>query len=118
MEYIMLDCVEENIFVKKPPFSSRLSFSSMPTREAVICLIGFYPGLSCVQLSKLIHRAKAKRISVQCVFKVLSCLLSEGVLIKSGRKYFINEDWIIDSKKFLEEFEERKSCLNKTMLFV
>ncbi len=114
----MLDCIEENIFVKKPPFSSQLSFSIMPTREAVICLIGFYPGLSCVQLSRLIQRAKTKRISVQCVFKVLSSLLSEGVLTKSARKYFINEEWIRDSKKFLEEFEERKSCLNKTMLFI
>ncbi len=91
----------------KDPVFSELSSSSV--REQIVSLIGFQPGLSCIQLTKIINSFREKKVTNQAVFHLLNELYADGVLLKKDRKYFVNREWISKLKNTICEIEEKLS---------
>ena len=104
------------VFDLRPPFSS--SFSNVSsTRDSVVSILGFFPGLSCKQITTLVFRARSEPISQQAIFKMLNSLVADGVLVKDERKYFLNSEWLKQAKKFFETVQERSS-INQSVVLV
>jgi predicted transcriptional regulator len=91
----------------RAPFSSSLNSSSPSTRDALVSIVGFQPGLSCAQLTKIVRKTRKADISQQAIFKLLNQLVEEGVIQKTERRYALNQTWITQAKKFLTQIEER-----------
>ncbi|HNV01138.1 MAG TPA: hypothetical protein PKK60_01780 [archaeon] len=90
--------------LKNPAFCE---LSSASVREQVISLIGFQPGLSCIQLTKIINSLREKKVTNQAVFHLLNELAIDGVLLKKDKKYFVNLEWISKLKNAISEIEEK-----------
>lgn len=107
-----LDFNFKNISVldlKNPVFCE---LSSVSVRNQVISLIGFQPGLSCIQLTKIINSFREKKVTNQAVFHLLNELAIEGVLLKKEKKYFVNLEWISKLKNTISEIEEKSSLFH------
>jgi hypothetical protein len=92
--------------LKDPHFSD---FEGASVREQVISLIGFQPGLSCIQLTKIINSIREKKVTNQAIFHLLLELSTEGILLKKEKKYFVSLDWISKLKIAISEIEEKSS---------
>ena len=56
------------------------------------------------------HISKGKSISYQAIHKALTELTAESVLEKNQSLYCINERWISNIKKFVEQFEQKSQA--------
>ncbi|MFA6064911.1 MAG: hypothetical protein WCW44_01995 [archaeon] len=61
-----------------------------------------HPGLTCKQIFLVVRKTSAKSVSMQGVHKAVKQLESAQVLKKINKKYFINTEWIDQTKSYLE----------------
>lgn len=61
-----------------------------------------YPGLTCKQIFLVVRKTSSKSVSLQAVHKAIKQLETAQVLQKKDKKYFINPDWIQQTKRYLE----------------
>ena len=102
----------------KAPFSSSLTSSSPSTRDALVSIVGFQPGLSCAQITRVVRKTRSTDISQQAIFKLLNQMVEEGVIIKEERRYALNQTWITKAKTFLTQIEERTAKAETTPLIL
>ena len=98
------------------PFSSQLKEQGMATRDLVLSILAEFPYLSCVQVARIVRKARREEISLQAVHKTLRQLLGETIISKQENKYCLNKDWLEKSVKFFEKTRQ-KIAFEKTLLF-
>ncbi len=65
-------------------------------------LIKEYP-LKIIELTNFIKKRYGKSVTFQAVRKAILQLVEEGVLINQSNQFSINKDWVLQSKKQLDE---------------
>ncbi len=101
--------------LKNPSFSN---FENASPRDQIISLIGFQPGLSCIQLTKIINSFREKKVTNQAIFHLLYELSSEGVLLKKEKKYFVNSIWLSKLKDTISQIEEKSFSENNSTIIL
>ena len=64
-----------------------------------------YP-LKLIQLTNFIRKRYGRQVTFQAVRKAVLELVSEGVVIKTDSMFLINKEWVIKSKKIIDELYE------------
>jgi Fe2+ or Zn2+ uptake regulation protein len=77
------------------------------TRELLVSMLAEIPGLTCQQVHRLIQKMKVNSITVQATYKTLQQLSQQKVVSKTSRKYYLNLDWVKQTKIFYQALEER-----------
>lgn len=80
--------------------------TSMPSlKDYVVISLSNNAPMNGKQIHQLITTKFGKNISSQGTYKLLSDLSRKGIITKQEKNYFLNKDWIENTKKFLEHVE-------------
>ncbi len=77
------------------------------TREQIMEVLSGDNSLSAKEIHNSLHREYANDSSYQAIHKALIEMESEGILEKENSKYSISLNWIKESKKKLDDMEEK-----------
>jgi hypothetical protein len=61
-----------------------------------------YP-LKLIQLTNFIRKRYGKQVTFQAVRKAVLELIEEGVLVREENSFLINKEWIVESKRIIDE---------------
>ena len=73
------------------------------TKDAVFSILANGSPKTLTQLHREIKRRHALSVSFQAVIKAIHSLVSHRVLVKEGKLYSFNKDWIFETRKFLDQ---------------
>ena len=88
------------------------------TKEAIFFIIGYCPGVSCTQAKKILRKKFNLDLSTQGVYKVLSELIENKMVSKNELGYYANLNWVEQTKRALEEIQERTNSKEELVLIV
>lgn len=90
------------------------------TKDLVFSILVEDKPKTLTQLHREIKRKYGKTVSFQAVIKAVNSLLSHEVLIKKGKLYSINKDWVFETRNFFDnlykEYFKVKKPLRKVEL--
>ena len=72
-------------------------------KDLVFSILTIEQPLSIIELSNRIKKNYNMSITYQAVRKAIDTLHRQGVLLKEGKKYYIDKDWIFKLKSFFDE---------------
>ena len=78
-----------------------------PTKEKIIEILSDTISLSAKHIFNTLQKQHAINTSYQLVHKTLKQMVEEGTINFNNQKYEINKNWVLESKRKLEEIENR-----------
>ena len=94
-------------------------FPGKSTKSLIIGILSKNWPLSLKEIHSSIKRLEPKKLTYQAVFKAVNELVEEKVIIKNGKEYLINKEWINEIKtfgNFLEKSYQENDKENKPKL--
>jgi len=88
---LILPCIQKN---------------QVDTRDRIVSILTEYWPLTTKTIYSVMTRQKGQSITYQGVQKTLKQLLSQGIVVRYDKKYYLNSDWIQQVKKFVIDFEQ------------
>ena len=100
------------------PLESLSATKLLSTKEAVFFIIGYCPGVSCIQTKKILRKEFNIDLTIQGVHKVLSELAQKSMILKNSSSYYANIEWIEQTKKNLNTIKERTISKEELIVIV
>ncbi len=87
------------------------------TRDHIVSILTEYWPLTTKTIYSVMTRQNGQSITYQAVQKTLKQLLSQGIVVRYNKKYYLNSEWIQQVKKFVIDFEENYQKIKETKEF-
>jgi len=71
-------------------------------KDLVVTILSAEYPLKIIELTNFIRKRYGKSVTFQAVRKAALQLVSERVLVKVGKEYSINKEWVLSNKKFID----------------
>jgi len=88
------------------------------TKELLILLLSEIPGANCKQLYQIARKMMTKPISFQGIHKNLRILTEKEIVLKNKTKYYLNSDWVKETKNYYVGIEKKLSNPNDNILIL
>ena len=83
------------------------------TKDIIISILSREWPLSAKRIYNKVVSEEGRPVSYQAVHKIIKGMENEGLLIKQGKEYLLNSEWIGGVKKFASSLETAYSNDNK-----
>jgi hypothetical protein len=85
------------------------------TKSCIILGLAAHCELSITQIHSLLKREFSRKVSYQAIRQALTELMKTGVLVKKGKLYAVNSQWVVDLKDVVDTLDratrKRQVCV-------